>query len=90
MFQIDPQMYWKHIITSSKGEPMLYIRLSKVFYGLLQSSLLFFRKLCAELEDFGFTVSPYDPCVPNKTINDSQMTVTWNVDDLKITHKDNS
>ena len=44
--------------------------------------------LCAELEDFGFKVNPYDPCVPNKIINYSQMTVTWNVDDLNISHKD--
>ena len=29
MVQIDPKMYRKHIITSSKGEPMLYVRLSK-------------------------------------------------------------
>ena len=41
MVQIDPQMYRKHIITSSKGEPMLYVRLSKALYGLLQSALLF-------------------------------------------------
>ena len=63
MDQIDPQMYWKHIITSSKGEPMLYVRLSKALYGLLQSALLFYGKLRVELEDFGFTVNPYDPCV---------------------------
>ena len=71
MVQIDPQMYRKHIITSSKGEPMLYVRLSKALYGLLQSALLFYRKLRAELEDFGFMVNPYDPCVANKIINDS-------------------
>ena len=88
MVQIDPQMYRKHIITSSKGEPMLYVRLSKALYGLLHSSLLFYRKLRAELEDFGFTVNPYDPCVANKIINDSQMTVTWHVDNIKISHKD--
>ena len=63
MVQIDPQMSRKHIITSSKGEPMLYVRLSKVLYGLLQSALLFHSKLRAELEDFGFTANPYYPSV---------------------------
>ena len=90
MVQIDPKMYRKHIITSSKGEPMLYVRLSKALYGLLQSALLFYRKLRSELEDFGFVVNPYDPCVANKVINGSQMTVTWHVDDLKISHKDSN
>ena len=45
MVQIDPKLYQKYIITISKGEPMLYVRLSKAFYGLLQSALLFYRKL---------------------------------------------
>ena len=36
----------------------------------------------------GFEVNPYDPCVANKLINGSQMTVTWHMDDLKISHKD--
>ena len=60
MVQIYPQMYQKYITTSSKGDPMLYVRLSKALYGLLQSALLFYRKLRTELEDIGFAVNPYD------------------------------
>ena len=36
----------------------------------------------------GFEVNPYNPCVTNKTVNESQMTVTWHVDDLKISNVD--
>ena len=90
MVQIDPQLYRKYIITSSKGKPMLYVCLSKALYGLLQSALLFYRKLRSELEDHGFIVSPYNPCVANKMINGKQMTVTWHVDDLKISHMDSN
>ena len=35
MVQIDPKLYRKYIITSLKGEPMLYVHLSKALYGLL-------------------------------------------------------
>ena len=35
MVQIDPKLYRKYIITSSKGEPMLYVHLSKALYGLV-------------------------------------------------------
>ena len=35
MAQIDPQIYWKYIITSSKSEPVLYVHLSKALSGLL-------------------------------------------------------
>ena len=90
MVQIDPKFYQKYIITSSKGEPMLYVCLSKALYGLLQSAPLFYRKLRSELEAYGFTVNPYDPCVANKMINGKQMTVPWHVDDLKISHMDSN
>ncbi|KAL7531353.1 LOW QUALITY PROTEIN: hypothetical protein ACHAWF_003734 [Thalassiosira exigua] len=32
-------------------------------------------------------LNPYDPHVANKTASGSQLTVTWHVDDLKISHK---
>ena len=38
----------------------------------------------------GSEVNPYDPCVANKLINGSQMTVMWHVDDLKISHKEST
>ena len=88
MLQIDPQIFQKYITNSSKGEPMLYVRLSKALYGSLQSALLFYSKLRTELENFGFPVNPYNYCIANKVVNGSQMTVTWNVDDLKISHKE--
>jgi hypothetical protein len=54
---------------------MLYVKLQKALYGLMRAILLFYRKLRKELEDFGFTVNPYDPC-------GKQLTVIWHVDDL--------
>ena len=66
----------------------MYVRLLKALYGLLRSALLFYKKLQADLEDMGFEANPYDPCVANKVINGLQMTVTWHVDDLKISHKE--
>ena len=54
----------------------------------MQSALLFYKKLHGELENYGFEVNPYDPCVANKIINGTEMTVTWHVDDLKVSYKD--
>jgi len=39
----------------------------------------------AEL-NMGFTINPYDPCIANKMVNGSQMSVRWHVDDLMISH----
>ena len=80
---IAPQIYRKHIAIDKKGTPILYVKLQKALYGLMGASLLFYRKLRKELEDFGFTVNPYDPCVANKDVGDrKQLTVIWHVDDL--------
>ena len=38
----------------------------------------------------GFDINPYDPCVANKIVNGIQMTVTWHMDNLKVSHKDPS
>jgi hypothetical protein len=47
----------------------------------MRVSLLFYRKLRKELEEYGFVVSPYDPCVANKYVGDrEQLTVIWHVD----------
>ena len=67
---------------------MLYVQMNKALYGLLQSALLFYKKLQRDLEGYGFVINPYDPCVANTTINGHQMTVAWHVDDLKVSHKD--
>ena len=53
---------------------------------MLEGALFFYNKLVADLEAYGFTINPYDPCVGNKMVNGKQLTVTWHVDDLKISH----
>ena len=61
---------------------------NKALYDLLQSALIFYKKLRKDLETYGFVINPYDPCVVNATIESHQMMVTWHVDDLKVSHKD--
>jgi hypothetical protein len=34
----------------------------------------------------GFEINPYDPCIANKTVNGTQMTIRWHVDDLRISN----
>jgi len=65
---------------------VLYLRLQKALYGMMKSALLFYRKLVSELQEMGFEINPYDPCVANKMVNGTQMTIRWHVDDLMISH----
>jgi hypothetical protein len=83
MVQIAPQIYRKYITVDRKGTPILYVKLQKALYELMQVSLLFYRKLRKEMEDYGFKVNPYDPCMANKVTKcGKQMMVIWHVDDL--------
>ena len=42
----------------------------------------------ADIQEEGFVLNPYDPCVANKVINGKQMTICWHMDDLKASHHD--
>jgi len=89
MVQIAPEIYRKYIALDKKGTKILYVKLQKALYGIMQASLLFYRKLRKEFEAYGFEINPYDPCVANKmTDNGKQLTVVWHVDDLMATCED--
>ena len=88
MVAVNPKLYRKYVCKDKRGKPVLYAELFKSLYGLMRSVLLFYRKLKKELEEYGFELNPYDPCVANKTTKDgSQLTVSWHVNDLKISCK---
>ena len=63
-------------------------KVQKALYGMLKSAHLFYKKLRGDLESAGFKINPYYPCMANKMVNGSQITIIWHVDDLKISHRD--
>ena len=38
------------------------------------------------LQEWGFTLNPYDKCIANKDIKGKKCTIIWHIDDLKISH----
>ena len=48
--------------------------------------MLFYHKLTKALLSYGFELNPYDPCVVNKKVNGEQLTICWDVDNLKSSH----
>eukprot|EP00978_Attheya_sp_CCMP212_P048586 scaffold546300_cov122-Attheya_sp.AAC.1 len=87
LVKLDPKLYRKYIQVEN-GKKVLYVQLKKALYGTLKAALLFWKKLTAEIEKWGFVINPYDWCVANKMINGKQCTICWHVDDLKISHVD--
>jgi hypothetical protein len=88
MVQVAPNLYREYISVDRKGMAILYVKMQKAIYGLLRSAILFYKKLVADLESIGFKLNPYDPCVANKEVMVTQMTVCWHVDNLNVSHLD--
>ena len=82
MVMADPSLY-RPFMSYETGKPVLYVRLQKALYSCLKSALLFYKKLVADLEAYGFKINPYNPCVANKMIGGKQLTVCWHLDNLK-------
>ena len=76
MAMIGPNVDRKYVTINSKGLSVLYDKLLKALYGLLNSALLLYKNLLADLVAIGFEPNPYDPCVVNKVINGKKMTIT--------------
>ena len=51
---------------------------------------LFYQNILSYLNQKGFAINPYDPCVVKKIGNGKQMTVTWHVDYINISHIESS
>jgi len=83
--KVDKNLYEKYI-TTEKGKPVMYVKLACALYGTLQAALLFWKDLTTKLQEWGFTINPYDTYVGNKDMEGTQCTILWHVDDLKISH----
>jgi hypothetical protein len=73
--------------TLEKGKEIIYLQLKKSLYGCLKSVLLFWQGLSGRLKKRGYILNPYDSCVASKWVEESQLTLVWHVDDLKVSHK---
>ena len=52
----------------------------------MQSAILWYDTFEGCLEDLGFKINTYDPCVANMMIGGKHCTIYWYVDDTKISH----
>ena len=89
LVEMNPERYMRYV-TCENGRRVIYVMMLKALYGMLESSLLYYKKFKADIENIGFEINPYDPCVANRNIKGTQHTICWHVDDLKSSHKDST
>ena len=82
--EVNPE-YKKYVVYEGKTK-VLYVRCNKAIYGCVVSGVLWYELFSTTLEQMGFVINPYDFCVANATIDGSQCTIGWFVDDTKISH----
>jgi hypothetical protein len=87
LIEIAPKVYTPYVTTDRKGVKQLIVQCLNAIYGTMMASLLYYQKFSKSLRSVGFNFNPYDPCVANKQINGSQMTICFHVDDCKLSHK---
>ena len=63
---------------------ILYFRVLKALYGIIQVPILYYTKTIENLQSKGFMMHSYDPYVANKMIEGKQCTIIFIVDDMKI------
>ena len=86
LVEIAPDIYGTYVSTDNKGVKNLILRCHNAIYGTMVAILLYYRKFCKMINQIGFKINPYDPCVTNRTFDNNQNTICWNVDDCKISH----
>ena len=86
MCEINPE--YKDCIVIEKGQKVLYVEVLRSIYGCIEAALLWYEYYKGILEELGFEINAYDKCIANQIINGKQCTITWYVDDNKISHMD--
>ena len=88
IIELDPKTYKEYLWHNLKVKQMIYVQLTKALYETLQAALLFWKLLSNTLQEWGFNINEYNRCMRYKSIKGKQCTITWHVDDLKISHID--
>ena len=73
--EICPGVYDDYVIHEGKQQ-VLYVKMLRALYGMLISSVLYYKKFRKDIESIGFEVNPYDICVANRKVKGKQHTVT--------------
>jgi hypothetical protein len=59
LVQLQPSNNKKFVLMENEKN-VLYVQLNNALYGTLRAALLFWRKLTAKLQEWGFEINPYD------------------------------
>ena len=87
LMEIEPETYTKYVVME-RGVTTLYLIVIKAIYGMLVASVLWYKRLKADLLTLDFKFNNYDPCIANRERFGAQHTICFHVDDILSSHRD--
>ena len=83
LLEINEEMYQSYV-QWERNQKVMYVKLLRELYGMVRAAKLSWQCQTKHLvEDWGFTINPYNPCVVNKIIDGKHYTMVWHVDGQK-------
>jgi hypothetical protein len=86
LVSVAPNVYGPYVTVGKKGEKQLLVQCLTALHGTMVALLLYYKKFVKTLKAKGFKLNPYDPCVANKQVNGEQLTMSFRMDNCKISH----
>ena len=83
-YLIDIAPEYREFVVLENGKRVVYVEVLRAIYGMLISSLLWYKQFRGDLEGQGFEFNPYDPCIANRMVDGKQHTIRFHVDDLPL------
>ena len=77
---------YKPYIQYRKGKKVIYVKVLREIYGLIESNLLWYNVYTNTLKYLGFSINTYDICTANNIIDVKQWTIVWYVDDNNLSN----
>ena len=68
----DINIEYKNHVRFKYGRKILYLRILKAIYGMIESTPLWNQLYMSVIKDIGFQLNHYYTCVANKHINGKQ------------------
>ena len=64
LVDMSPTAYKDYVVIEN-GQKVIYLEILRAIYGMLEASILWYKKFQKDLESVGFKFNPYDACVAN-------------------------
>ena len=83
---LAPKVYKPYLQTDKNGQPILYVCTLNALYRTMKAAHLYYQHFVRDIKFKGFQLNPYHPCIANKIVDNTSLTLVWHMDNIKISY----